>query len=100
MPSLNLKIDHALSRDEAAERVRRLVEFAKAQYGHQVSNLSETWEEHAVEFAFSVMGMSTTGKLRVEETHVEIDSKLPFAAVMLRGRIEEAIKSQLGRILR
>ncbi len=99
MPSLNLKIEHQLTPQEAADRVRRLIEFAKGQYGHQVSNLRESWNEHHLEYSFSVMGMSTSGTLRVEETHVVIDSKLPLAAMMVRGRIEETIRGQLGRVL-
>ncbi len=99
MPQMNLAIDHALSRDEARQRLQRLIEVVKDAYGGQVKNLQENWTEHAVEFSFSAMGFSTSGKVQVEETHVAIESKLPLAAVMFRGKIEETIRHQVGRAL-
>jgi len=99
MPSMNLAISHSLSKEEAIERVQRHIELAKQMYGSHVSNLDEQWSENVLYYGFSAMGFATSGTVRVEEGQVHVDTKLPLAAVMFRGRIEETVRTQLGRIL-
>jgi hypothetical protein len=99
MPSLNLAIPHSLTQEEAIARLQRHIEMAKQMYGAHVSNLNEQWSGNVLNYGFSAMGMATSGTLRVEEGVVQIDSKLPLAAVMFRGRIEDTVRNQLGQIL-
>jgi len=100
MPSMNLKVEHSLTQEEARERLQRFLELVKAQYGSHVSNLEEEWNENFLRFAFSAMGFSTSGKVTVEATEVVVDSKIPLAAMMVRGKIESTIREQLTRVLR
>ncbi len=99
MPSLNVAIQHALGQEEAARRVKGLLERVVERYQDQVSNLQHQWIGNAVEFGFSAMGMSTNGTISVGDDSVVVDGKLPLAAMMFRGKIEETIREQLVRVL-
>lgn len=99
MPSLKVSVPHTLTVEEAMGRIRTIVEEIRARHSHQVSNLQEDWTERAVAYSFSAMGFSTSGNMEVAEEAVHIESKIPLAAVMFRGQIEERIKSELGRLL-
>lgn len=100
MPSLNLSVAHTLSQEEARERLQRFLEVVKSQYGEHVNNLEEEWTDEFVRFAFSAMGFSTSGKMTVSQGEVVVDSKIPLAAMMFRGKIESTIREQLTRVLR
>lgn len=100
MPSLNLSVAHSLSQEEARERLQRFLEVVKSQYGEHVNNLEEEWNDEFVRFAFSAMGFSTSGKMTISHEEVVVDSKIPLAAMMFRGKIESTIREQLTRVLR
>ncbi len=99
MPKLKISHGHELSRDEAAERLKRFIELAKAQYGSHVRDLVEEWSENTLSYSFRAMGFSTKGNLLVEENEVHITSDLPLAAIVFKGRIEETIRRQLASVL-
>ncbi|MGD9646006.1 MAG: polyhydroxyalkanoic acid system family protein [Pirellulales bacterium] len=99
MPSLAVTVPHALEQQEAAERLRRLVEVVKSQYGSHLQELHEEWDGHTGSFRIAAMGMKSTGTVEVRASEVHIQGSLPFAAVIFRGKIEETIRQQLGRTL-
>ncbi|MBX9788688.1 MAG: polyhydroxyalkanoic acid system family protein [Pirellulales bacterium] len=99
MPSLAITVPHGLDQREAAERLKRLIEDAKAQYGMHLSELHEEWVEHTGSFRVGAMGFKSTGTVEVRATEVHIQGSLPLAAIMFRGRIEETIRQQVERRL-
>lgn len=99
MPKLTLVHEHALTKQEATERLTQLFEQLKQQYGGHLKDFKETWSEHQLDYSFSAMGFSTEGYVRVEEKAVHIQSHLPLAASMFKGRIESAIRDELNRQL-
>jgi hypothetical protein len=99
MPSMNVVVPHALGQEEAAARLKGLLEKVKEKYGGQISNLVESWGENSGEFSFSAMGFKTSGTIQVESNEVRIDGHLPLAAALFKGRIEEAIREQITKTL-
>lgn len=99
MPSLKVSVPHTLTVEEAMSRIRTIVEEIRSKHGHQVSNLQEEWSESAVAYSFSAMGFSASGNMQVAGEAVHIESKIPLAAMMFRGQIEDRIKNELGRLL-
>lgn len=99
MAKLKISQPHELSRDEAIERLQRFIEMAKAQYGSHVNDLQETWHEEGLDFSFRAMGFSTNGSLKVEASEVHLNGHLPLAAVMFKGKIEDAVRKNLSRVL-
>lgn len=99
MPSLTMAVPHELGEAEAAQRLRGYFAKLKNRYADQVSNLEDTWEGNLLKFAFSTYGMNVQGKLEVSDSSVKVDSTVPFAAMMFKGKIESSVRSELDRIL-
>ena len=99
MPSLKVSVAHELGQEVAAERLKRLLEGVKAQYADKLSNLEEEWDDFTGRFKISAMGIKSEGTVAIEETEVRVDGKIPLAAMIFKGRIEETIRSYLAKIL-
>jgi hypothetical protein len=99
MPSTSLSVDHSLTQAEALERLQEFIPQLRERFGGQVSNLQESWEEHLLSFSFKTMGFDVSGKMAVHEEAVHFDGKLPFAALMFRGKIEQSVREELNRLL-
>jgi len=100
MPKLTVAVEHSLTPDEAVSRLQGFLAVIKERYQDKISNLQEEWETHSGSFSFSVMGFSTSGTVSVEASEVRIDGKLPLAAMMFKGMVEQQISEQLTRILK
>ena len=100
MPKLTVAVEHSLTREEAVSRLQGFLSVIKERYQDKINNLEENWETHSGSFSFSVMGFSTSGTVLVEANEVKIDGKLPLAAMMFKGMVEQQIREQLVRILR
>ncbi len=99
MPKLNMESPHALGRDEALRRLKAKVTEAEDAYGSQVNDLQNEWNDQTLSFGFKTMGMSVAGTVAVEDGVVKLSAKLPMAAMMFKGMIEERIRSELGELL-
>ena len=98
MAKIKFEITHQLSQQEALLRVKNLLGEVKSQFADTISNLSEEWNNNSGVFKFKAMGFSVSGTLCVTDKAVEIHGELPFAAIMLRGRIESAIRAKAETI--
>lgn len=99
MPGFSTLVPHTLSRQEAAGKLKAFIEDVRRQHGDKVQNLRGQWRETTLEFAFTAYGMAIEGLMVVEETEVRVAGKLPLAASLFRGQIEQTIRGELVRIL-
>jgi hypothetical protein len=99
MPSLKLAFPHQLGQPEAVARLQKLLTRVKDKYQDQVSNLQESWNENTLTFSFSTYGFKVNGDVIVEPSEVRLDGQIPFAAMVFKGKIENALKEQLAREL-
>ncbi|HEX3997826.1 MAG TPA: polyhydroxyalkanoic acid system family protein [Pirellulales bacterium] len=99
MPSVQLTIPHHLSQEEALERLKGLLAKVKARYQNQVSDLEETWTDNVVQFGFKTYGFTIAGSMRVEPSEVRFDAKVPMAAMMFKGKIEQTLRDEITRVL-
>ncbi len=95
MPSLKVSVPHNHDKETAAEKLKSFSAKIKEFYGDQVSDLRETWVGTSLEFGFSAKGIKVSGQVDVEDDQVTVDSKLPLAAMMFRGRIEKKVREAL-----
>lgn len=100
MPKLKVSVPHSLEHDEVIERLKHFSEVIKQSYGERVSDLTETWRDDGLDFAFSAMGFSTTGEITVDPSGVHVNGSLPVAAMFFKGRIESGIRERLEKLLR
>ena len=96
---MKLEVPHDLDQDEALERVQRMIHEAKALYASRIQAIQEQWVENEGRFLLKVMGMTSEGTIVVEQSVVRIESKIPLAAMMVKGQIEQGIRRQLTRLL-
>jgi hypothetical protein len=96
MPKFSIVVDHTIARDDAVERLRAHFEESKKEVANQVSNVSENWDEAGnLDFSFSAMGFSISGRMETEDSQVKVNGELPFAALPFRGALENQIASRI-----
>jgi hypothetical protein len=100
VPKLNMEVPHALTADEAKNRLQKKAEFMQGSYGDQVKDMTQSWDGNTLNFGFKTLGMRFDGNLAVEDNKVVLNGDLPFAAMMFKGKIESEIRQQLERIFR
>jgi putative polyhydroxyalkanoate system protein len=99
MPSLEMSIPHKLTREEARRRIQELLPKMKNDYGDQIKNLQEEWNGDTGSFSFSVMGFAVSGTLTVNDSSVDLDGNLPFAAAFFKGKIKSVIEEKAQEVL-
>lgn len=99
MPAFKVNVPHPLSQQDAVDRLKPFVEKITERYKGQVSHSDGSWVDNVLNFTLTTFGFTITGKLAVEESAVQLEGQLPFAALPFRGKIEESIAAELRREL-
>jgi len=99
MPSMSVTVPHSSTPEEVTARLKGLLEHAKARNQDKVQDLVETWNDNTLTFSFKTFGFNIGGTVVVEPQVVRIDGKLPFAAMMFKGKIEQTVRDELTRAL-
>lgn len=99
MPSVSLSQPHALGKDEALNRLKTFLAKVKERHQDKVSNLQEDWQDNKLAYSFSTYGFNIKGDVVVDEGEVRLNSQLPMAAMMFKGKIEQTIRDELNRVL-
>jgi hypothetical protein len=99
MPSLTIAVPHTLSAEEATTRLKTLFEKLKERHADKMSNLQENWEGNKLAYAFSTFGFNISGNMDVEPNEVKVSGTLPFAAMMMKGKIEQTVREELEKVL-
>jgi hypothetical protein len=99
MPGFSLQHEHALGQAESLSRMTVYVAKLIHRHGEKASDVECEWQENSLTFSASVMGMAMSGIMLVLDDRVQIDGTIPFAAMLIKGRIEQGIRSELTRVL-
>lgn len=99
MPSVQLTIPHKLGQEEALARLKTLLAKVKSRYQNQVSDLEESWNENVVQFSFKTYGFNVSGSMTVDPADVRFDAKVPMAAMMFKGKIEQTLRDEITKVL-
>jgi Putative polyhydroxyalkanoic acid system protein (PHA_gran_rgn) len=99
MPSVQLTIPHQLGQEEALARLKGLLAKVKNRYQNQISDLQESWNDNVVDFSFKTYGFGISGQMAVEPADVRFDAKVPMAAMMFKGKIEQTLRDEITRVL-
>jgi hypothetical protein len=100
MPQFSVGVPHALGREQAMERLQRLIERVREEHGDRLSDMQGGWVGNVLNFSFRAMGMGVQGTMDVGESGVNVQGQLPLAAAFFRGKIEQTIRDQLSSVLR
>jgi len=99
VPQLTIEIPHALGRAEAARRLKARLDAARAEYQSFVNDFEEQWSDQGLRFRFRAAGMEASGTMDVEDAAVRIQAEVPWAAMMIRGAIEQRIREEMVKAL-
>jgi hypothetical protein len=99
MPKLKITVPHSLEQQDALTRMQGYLTKLKNAYPDRVNNLTEEWVGNVLNFGFSAMGFGVNGAMTVGDKDVTVDADLPFAAMMFKGKIEQAVRDELTRVL-
>ena len=99
MPGFNVDVPHSLGKDAAKEKLHSFMDKVREKYQDQVSNLEENWEGDVLSFSFKTYGFTISGDLTVEEDSAKIEGKIPIAAAMFKGKIQQSVGDELKKIL-
>ncbi len=99
MPSVSMSVPHNLGQQDATERLKGFLTKVKEHYQDKVSDLEESWQGNQLTYSFATYGFKISGDLAVEPSDVKLKASLPFAAMMFKGKIEQALREQLTKVL-
>ena len=99
MPSIEMSVPHQLSQPEAVQRIQSLLQNIKTQHSDKISNLKEEWNGNTGSFGFTAMGFNVSGLLTINESSVDLNGNLPFAATFFQGKIKSIIREQAEKVL-
>ena len=100
MPTLSLKVSHALTQQEALTRIQRFLPQLKSQHFDKIYDLEETWSGNTGSFKFKLSGFKVSGTVVVEEYVVIITWDLPFLTIPFKSLTEDTIWQQVEAILK
>ncbi len=99
MPSLNLDVPHTLDQEEATRRLKDRFGEIKEKFAGQFSDLEERWDGNTLDFSFKTFGMLVKGTTTSGPSEVKVRAKLPMAAMMFKGTIEQQLGDELRSLL-
>ena len=99
MPTLSLRVPHALGQQEATARLKQRFREVQDRFGHNVSDLHQQWDGHVLGFGFTALGVRVEGTVTSGESEVSVAAELPLIAMPLKGTIEQQIRAELDKIL-
>lgn len=94
-----VSVPHQLSKEEALNRIKSLVQQLKAQYGNQVSNVSEKWDDDRCDFSLKMKMFKLTGSILVDDSSAEIRGTMPTGTGRFEGKAKALIEEQAKKLL-
>ncbi len=85
-------LDHNLPQEKAIPCAEKIFKDLSVKYEDEFSDLEQKTEGNKIFFSFRIRGMNISGTITVNENNVTIESKLPFAARIFQGLIENKIR--------
>jgi hypothetical protein len=99
MSDLIVSVSHRLSQGEALRRVHAEIVRIRTHYSGKYSDLRESWVGYVGAFEVSCMGQKASGTVAANRSDVTVEVTLPFAALLIKPRIESGIRDALKSLL-
>lgn len=96
---MKVELEHNLPYDRAIKCAENLFKEITLKYKDEFSDLEQEISGNIITFSLKARGMKISGKITVNENNVIIEAKLPFAARVFQGLIENKIKENADKEL-
>lgn len=94
-----VSVPHQLSQEEALERIKSLVADLKSQYGDQVSNVTENWQDNRCDFSLKMKMFKLAGTIEVDDSSAEIRGTMPPGTGRFEGKAKALIEQRAKKLL-
>ena len=100
MKSLEVRVPHALGRDEVRRRLDAAIVRARDEYAEKVGGIDASWEgEDRLKLMLTIMGMDIDSEVDILVEELVVRVAVPGMAGLFAGRIKEGIQERLGGLL-
>ena len=89
---MKVVLEHKLPLEKAIICAEKIFKDLSEKYEDEFSDLKQKTEDNKILFSFRIRGMNISGIITVTKSNVLIESKLPFAAKIFQGLIENKIR--------
>lgn len=98
--TLDLRIPHGLSREEARRRIQaHLTELESAKGVASIGQVHHQWTGDDATFRLTTLGQQATGRARVTDTAVELSIDLPWMLAALADKLRPQIEQEARKAL-
>jgi hypothetical protein len=94
---MHIVVPHKFTQDEAVTKIKQALAQAKGQIERNAQDVTTSWDQSTLTFAFTAQGSRIKGTLQVLDKEFVLDATLPLMWRLFEGRIEKAIKEQLAQ---
>lgn len=99
MPSLKISISHEILPAEVRGRLKALAGELKNLAADDIEVLAESWSGNTAKFSLLVNKCKVSAELRITDSEVRINGKIPLVLLPFRGKIKEDIEDTISEIL-
>lgn len=100
MKSLEVRVQHSLSKDEVRRRLDAALVRAKNEYVEAVGEIEAAWEgEDRLRVLLSVSGMRFDGTVEILVEELVVALQVPAMAALFSRRIRDGIEERLGGLI-
>jgi hypothetical protein len=98
--SLEVRVPHALGREEVRRRLDEALVRARDEYGEKVGDLDASWDgDDRLKVLLTVMGMQIDSEVEILVEELIVRLEVPGMAGLFAGRIKDGIQERLGGLL-
>jgi hypothetical protein len=99
MPAIEFSLPHTLDPDQVVARLQGFIAKVRERNDPKFVVKSEEWQDRQLKCSFSSYGFAMDADMQVQPTDLQFKLKIPFAAVMFKGQIEERLRGELAKVL-
>ncbi len=96
---MKVVLTHQLPEKQAVQCAKQILENLRHAHANSISNVVEVWSDKKAEFSFRYRNLSVTGTISVSATQVELEGRLPLAAMLFSGIIEDTIRKEAKQLI-
>ena len=100
MKAIEVRVPHALEREEVRRRLDDALVRARQEYAATVGEIEAEWEgEDRLRVLLTVSGMKFDGTVDILVEELVVALQMPGMAALFSGRIREGIQERLGGLI-
>jgi len=97
MPDVTVEVPHGLDPQEVIDKAKPVLEKTISDFeGH---DLEMQWTDNRAEFSFKSLAFTIKGNMVVETGKLTVTIELPFAAMMFKDKVQQAISKRLTKAM-